>query len=125
MIAIADELRHPDGTDPNWSESYFFTFHDPRNITAGFFRIGMEVNKQQSNMWCHVMRDGQTIYHRFRPNLPYTASGLDDVSVGGLGFRMVEPHDFSIIHECHARYRMGEQVGHGTYEINRRYYGAT
>jgi hypothetical protein len=31
------------------------------------------------------------------------------------------PHDFNVIHECYARYRMGERTGYGTHEINRRY----
>ena len=90
MITAADELRHPAGRDINWSESYYFSFFDPVSDTAGFFRIGLEENRQQSNLWCNLMQGGKPLYNRFRLNLPYAAEGLEDVTVGGLRLRLVE-----------------------------------
>lgn len=90
MITAADELRHPAGPGLQWSESYYFSFFDPSSDVGGFFRIGLEENKQQANLWCNLMRGGKAIYNRFRLNLPYSAAGLEDVTVGSLRLRMVE-----------------------------------
>ena len=90
MITAADELRHPAGSDINWSESYYFSFFDPVSDVGGFFRIAAEANKQQCNTWLHLMKGGKPLYNRFRLNLPYTPAGLDDITVGGLRLRLIE-----------------------------------
>lgn len=90
MTTANDELKHPAEAHINWNESYYFNFFDHQRELAGFFRIGLEENKQQSNMWCSFLHKGKVIYQRFRLNLPYTDSGLEDLTVGGLRFRLVE-----------------------------------
>jgi hypothetical protein len=94
MATATDERRHATGEGIDWSESYFFTFHDAANDMAGFFRVGMQANRQSSNMWCHIMRGGKTLYHCVRPHQPYTDAGIDDIAVGGLRLKMEEPLKF-------------------------------
>ena len=40
----ADELFHPVGDDPAWSESYYFNFVDPRSGIGAFTRMGFRPN---------------------------------------------------------------------------------
>jgi hypothetical protein len=90
MITDNDEFRHPAKDDTNWSESYYFTFSDLKNEIEGFFRIGLEENRQQSNIWASLMYRGQVIYQRFRLNLPYSAAGLENLTVADLHISMIE-----------------------------------
>jgi hypothetical protein len=91
MVSERDELRHVAGEGLNWSESYYFNFFDSLNNVAGFFRIGLEENKKQSNLWCFLMKDGKTIYNRFKLDLAYSEKGLEDLTVGDLRFKMLDP----------------------------------
>lgn len=49
---MSDELE--------WSESYYFNFHDIKNDLTAFMRIGNKVNKDEKNMFFFVMKDGLT-----------------------------------------------------------------
>ena len=92
MINPQDELRHPANNDSeNWSESYYFSFTDIPNRISGFFRIGLEENRRQSNVWCSLFHDGKVIYQRFQFHLPYSDADIGNIQVGGVHFAMTEP----------------------------------
>lgn len=44
MTDSTDEVMHPVGTDPAWSESYYFNFVDPESRIAMFSRMGFRPN---------------------------------------------------------------------------------
>ena len=45
MIEPRDDHPHERGTEPAWSESTYFNFHDPTSGLAGFTRIGFRPNE--------------------------------------------------------------------------------
>ena len=45
MIEPRDDHPHPRGSEPAWSESTYFNFHDPSSGLAGFSRIGFRPNE--------------------------------------------------------------------------------
>lgn len=45
MIEPRDDHPHPVGSEPAWSESYYFNFSDPTTGLAGFTRIGFRPNE--------------------------------------------------------------------------------
>ncbi len=60
-----DEGLHPAGPDEAWQESVYLAWRDPRSGIGGTHRIGNELNRDTSNLWCGVYADSGT---RFRQN---------------------------------------------------------
>lgn len=87
----ADEDRHPAVPGDLWNESYYFNFVDAERGVGGYFRVGFRENAGETNVWCHLMRDGKPIYHRFRLNLPYSDTGLDGLAVDGISCELLVP----------------------------------
>jgi hypothetical protein len=60
-----DELPHESGPEPDWQESVFLHWYDPKVGVGGLHRIGHEVGSGTTALWCGVVsRDGL----RFRRN---------------------------------------------------------
>jgi hypothetical protein len=62
---IREEGVHTAKPDEAWQESVFLAWRDPIRSVGGIHRIGIEVNRGLSNMWCGVFRTGGA---RFRLN---------------------------------------------------------
>jgi hypothetical protein len=65
MRQIREEGMHAATQDPAWQESVFLAWRDPVRAIGGIHRIGIEVNRGVSNMWCGVFQSGGP---RFRLN---------------------------------------------------------
>lgn len=65
MIKQEDEGLHACGPDIDWQESVFLAWRDPVTGIGGDHRIGNELNRGVSNMWCGVYTDAK---NRFRLN---------------------------------------------------------
>ena len=56
QFTLADEGVHPVGNDnPDWSESFFFSFYDDEAGVGGAFRVGQELNNGTANVWYGIM----------------------------------------------------------------------
>jgi hypothetical protein len=64
-FTLADEGVHPVANDnPDWSESFFFSFYDDRAGVGGAFRVGQERNNDHANVWYGIMSaDGWRYLH--------------------------------------------------------------
>lgn len=55
-FTLADEGVHPVGNDnPDWSESFFFSFYDDAAGIGGAFRVGHELNLGTAIVWYGIM----------------------------------------------------------------------
>lgn len=83
-FSLADEGVHPvaeGNTNPDWSESFFFSFYDDQAGVGGAFRVGQEVNNGTANCWYGIMSaDGWRYLHNGQDypltNADRTAQGL-------------------------------------------------
>src|SRR2546425_9499162 len=62
---FADEGLHPAGDDADWQESVYLAWRDATAGLGGNHRIGNELHRGTSNLWCGVYDEGGT---RFRCN---------------------------------------------------------
>jgi hypothetical protein len=62
---VADEGLHQAGDDPDWQESAYLAWRDPRSGLGGNHRIGNEPNRGTANLWCGLYHQDGT---RFRCN---------------------------------------------------------
>ncbi|MBI5506892.1 MAG: hypothetical protein HY899_19060 [Deltaproteobacteria bacterium] len=86
------EAHHAGNGHPQWSQSYYFNFYDPRSRAGGFMRIGLLETAGQSNMILVLFRDGRPCYYRIREAAPYTSDRLDrGVEVAGLRLVSLQP----------------------------------
>ena len=91
MLTEKDEGRHHAGPGELWNESYYFNFYDPESRIGGFTRMGLQENLNKSNLWFFLVKDGKQCYNRLRFDLPYTTAGLEEITLGDLTYRMLEP----------------------------------
>ena len=65
----------------HWNQSYYYNAYDPVTKAGVLIRIGLQEQKQESNSWLIVFKDGKPLYTRTNLNLPYIsqrpAEGLD------------------------------------------------
>lgn len=90
-IEPRDELFHPVGVDPSWSESYYFYYFDPVLEVGGITRMGFRANDGWADYMHIVFLEGKRIvfcYERrdFSP-------GDTDLKVGGLRLTPGAPFD--------------------------------
>ncbi len=97
-----DELPHAPGADPTWQESVVLGWWDDDSGIGGFHRIGHEIGRGASVLWCGVVsRDGLR-FRRNRTDGPLGSAERDggfgagpthflDVSQGSPRLRVAEP----------------------------------
>lgn len=108
MVTRKDDLRHCPGSEQNYSESKWFSFYD---ASQGFWvssRIGLEPNRGKANRWLVVAAEGKILYRDLSLDLPLPEQDWDNISVGGLCYRTLEPM---------AKYRVEAQVGSLALEV--------
>lgn len=65
MIRESTDVLHPPGTDPDWSESFYFNFYDRKSGILAFMRIGITPNKGKKNFFCGlIMPDGEFLVNK-------------------------------------------------------------
>lgn len=94
MSASNDELMHPVGDDPAWSESYYFNFVDPTSKLAMFTRMGFRPGSGWADGLHAVYLPGKRLAFTYgRRDIDGDLSRYDgDLSAGDLTIECVEPH---------------------------------
>lgn len=91
---MTDELMHPVGDDPAWSESYYFNFADPKTGLGMFTRMGFRPRNGWADALHAVYLGGERVaftYARRDIGMDLTAYN-GDLKVGGLTITCEEPH---------------------------------
>ena len=92
---MSDELMHPVGDDPAWSESYYFNFVDPGTKIGMFTRMGF----RPGNGWAdalHVIYLGKrrVAFTYGRRDIEADLARYDgDLSAGSLTLNCLRPHE--------------------------------
>jgi hypothetical protein len=77
---------------PQWNQSFYYQFYDPKTRTGALIRIGLLENQQQANTWFIVFRDGRPLFTRTNMNLPYTKTRpADGLELAGMRVHAVVP----------------------------------
>ena len=57
-----DDYTHPLGPEPNFNESMYFNFFDPKQEVGGFVRLGNRANEGNAEMTvCLYLADGRVL----------------------------------------------------------------
>lgn len=94
---MTDSFENPEGycpnpADPNWNQSLYFNFYDPKARIGCFIRIGILENRGEANNWFLFFKDGKPLFTRSNINLPYTAERMDKgLTIAGLTVKAIEP----------------------------------
>jgi len=80
-LTVADEGLHPHGSEENWQESWAFSFRDAETGLGAHMRVGVQINRGASNLWCAVFKDRDKVYRLNLEGVPFhplaeTAHGI-------------------------------------------------
>jgi hypothetical protein len=91
---VTDELMHPVGNDPGWSESYYFNFVDPKTSFGMFTRVGFRPGNGWADALHAVFLGGNRVAFTYgrRDIGKDLALYNGDLNVGGLTIRCEDPH---------------------------------
>ncbi|MGI9327359.1 MAG: DUF7064 domain-containing protein [Pseudomonadales bacterium] len=97
---MSDELMHPVGDDPAWSESYYFNFVDPQSKLGMFTRMGFRPGNGWADALHVVYLPGKRVAFTYgrREIEPDLAIYDNDLAAGNLRLSCVEPHKRWRIH---------------------------
>ncbi|HPR41230.1 MAG TPA: hypothetical protein PK718_01630 [Candidatus Methanofastidiosa archaeon] len=48
------DVLHEPNSEPEWNESFYFSFYDKDNDSYAFMRMGLRPNKKEKNMFCYI-----------------------------------------------------------------------
>jgi len=83
-----DDSLHELGPEPNFNESMYFNFFDPRAGLGGWMRMGNRANEGYAEVSiCLYLPDGRVLFQFKRPSI----SSNDAFDAGGLHFEVEEP----------------------------------
>jgi hypothetical protein len=86
----ADEFVHPNTGEPNFNESVYLNFYDPRERLGGFVRIGNRPNEGRAEVSiCLFEPDGSVLFAFQRPAIDANRA----FDAGGLRFTVEEPFE--------------------------------
>lgn len=105
-FTLIDEGVHPvpQGNDnPDWSESFFFSFYDDKAGVGGAMRVGQELNNGTANCWYGIMSGEGWRYLHNGQDYPITPA---DRTSEGLGISWEGGHSHLFFD--------GEGIGHFT-----------
>ncbi len=83
-----DDYTHPLGPEPNFNESMYFNFFDPKQSIGGFIRIGNRANEGRAEVTVTVyLKDGRVLFTFKRAPIEHN----DAFDAGGARFDVIEP----------------------------------
>jgi hypothetical protein len=87
-LAPEDDYTHPLGPEPNFNESMYFNFFDPKQSIGGFVRLGNRANEGRAEMTTTIyLRDGRVLFSFQRAPIEHN----DAFDAGGMKFEVIEP----------------------------------
>ena len=87
-LAPEDDYTHALGPEPNFNESMYFNFFDPKQGLGGFVRLGNRANEGNAEMTvCLFLADGRVLFSFRRAPISHN----DAFDAGGLRFEVLEP----------------------------------
>ena len=94
MSKTNDELMHPVGDDPAWSESYYFNFVDPATGIGMFTRMGFRPGSGWADGLHVIYLPGKRVAFTYgRRDIGKDLSQYDgDLAAGNLRLQCDEPH---------------------------------
>jgi hypothetical protein len=94
MTAVNHELMHAVGTEPAWSESYYFNFVDPISKIGMFTRMGFRPGDGWVDALHVIYLEGSQVAFTYgRRNIEANLSTYDgDLKSGDLKISCIEPH---------------------------------
>jgi hypothetical protein len=97
LTARDDSFHEPPVADPMWTETTWWGFLAPERPLGGMiytlFRPNLGVATVVMNLWdAHAVEAWRAPYSRGQWHLPMPKAHHDDIEVGMLGNRCVEPH---------------------------------
>jgi hypothetical protein len=83
-----DDYTHELGPEPNFNESMYFNFFDPKQSIGGFIRIGNRANEGRAEVTLTLyLRDGRVLFTFKRAPIDHN----DAFDAGGARFEVIEP----------------------------------
>ncbi|MDX1649520.1 MAG: hypothetical protein R3263_06670 [Myxococcota bacterium] len=83
-----DDFPHELGPEPNFNESMYFNFFDPRRRLGGWMRLGNRANEGHAEVSvCLYLPDGRVLFQFQRPGIRDNAA----FDAGGLRVQVEEP----------------------------------
>jgi len=91
MITAADDLRHIQGLEENYSESKWFSFYDETNDIWVSSRMGLEPNKKKAIRWLVAAVQGNIIINDLNGDLELPDENWNRITAGGLEYGTIKP----------------------------------
>jgi hypothetical protein len=89
-IKPEDDFTHALGDEPNFNESMYFNFFDPKKSLGGFVRLGNRANEGRAEMTiCLFLADGRVLFSFNRAPIDHN----DAFDAGGMRFEVLEPSE--------------------------------
>jgi hypothetical protein len=89
-LVAEDDYTHPLGSEPNFNESMYFNFFDPKQSIGGFVRLGNRANEGRAEMTvCLYLEGGRVLFNFQRAQI----DDNDAFDAGGMRFEVIEPSD--------------------------------
>ena len=83
-----DDYTHPLGPEPNFNESMYFNFFDPKKRLGGFLRIGNRANEGRAEVTLTLYQpDGRVLFTFKRAPIEHN----DAFDAGGARFEVITP----------------------------------
>jgi hypothetical protein len=91
-LNASDERIHPAGEGALWNDSLYFNCYDPEQQIGVVTRIGILPNQGQANVLLFAVKGGDVggLHVRLEPR---PDGDWDDLTVGGVRYRVVEPFE--------------------------------
>lgn len=83
-----DDYTHELGPEPNFNESMYFNFFDPKKSMGGFVRLGNRANEGRAEMTVTLYLEGGRVLFAFK-RAPIEHN--DAFDAGGMKFEVLEP----------------------------------
>ncbi len=95
MATVEDDARHQPGTDslPNWNESYWFAFYDPKPEIGVAIRLGMLPNCGYANIYVLITQGPDLVYSMIDNRAPLPPVEDGRLTCDGYTIEFVEPLD--------------------------------
>lgn len=88
VLLDSDDLMHPNTGEPNFNESAYYNFYDPKARVGGFVRIGLRPNEGHAEMTvCLYLPDGSVAFMFKRPEV----HSNERFAAGGMTFEVKTP----------------------------------